>query len=70
VFQGALAGPLDDRAVGERVTEGDAEFDDGGTGVDCSQDYVARGGEIGIPGGDVGNEGRFVVEMKWHEGIW
>src|SRR5260370_20822504 len=37
-FEGAFGGALDGRAVGERIAEGDAEFDDVGAGFGERED--------------------------------
>jgi hypothetical protein len=68
VLQGSFAGTLDDGSVGNRIAERDAEFDDGGARVDSGEDDFARGGEVGIAAGYVGDERWFVVKVKRHEG--
>ena len=60
--QSPFAGPLDHRPVGHRVAEGDAEFDDIRTGINCREDDIARGREVGIAAGDVGDERGTVLE--------
>jgi len=68
VLEGALAGALNDRSVGEGVAEGDAEFDDAGTRVDGGEDDVARGGEVRVAAGDVGDKRWLIFEVEGHEG--
>ena len=58
MLQRALAGPLDHRPVGHRIAERNAQFDHVRAGVDRGQHDVARGREIGIAAGDVGDESR------------
>jgi len=55
-FQGALGGALDGGAVGERIAEGDAEFDDVGASFRESADKFVHGFEGGIASGDVGDD--------------
>ena len=62
----SFASPLDHGAVGEWITEGHAEFDDVCAVVDGGDGHVARGGEIGISGGDVDDEAGFFLEANWH----
>ena len=69
VLECALAGTLDHRAVRQRVAEGDTELDDRGSGCDGSKDDLARGSEIRVPRGDVGDQGRLSFEVKRHGGI-
>ncbi len=46
--QGALTGALDDRAVGERIAEGHAQFDHIRAGIDGRNRDFARGVETRI----------------------
>ena len=62
VGDGALAGALDDGAVGEGIGERDAELEDVGAGVDGGERDVAGGGEVGVAGGEVGDEAGLVGE--------
>jgi hypothetical protein len=55
VFECALAGSLDDWAVGDWVAEGDTEFDGAGASFDGRENNFARGGEIRISAGNVGD---------------
>jgi len=50
-----LAGALDDRAIGKRIAEWDSEFDHACTRVDSREDDFARGGEVGVAAGYVGD---------------
>jgi hypothetical protein len=51
VLEGAFAGALNDRAIGEWIAEGDAKLNDAGTSFDGGENDVARGSEIGIAAG-------------------
>ena len=62
LVDGALAGALDDGAVGEGIAEWDAEFEDVGAGVDGGESDVVRGGEVGVADGEVGDEAGLVGE--------
>ena len=64
-----LAGALDDRPIGQRIAERDAEFDHARTRLDCCQDDLASGGKIGVATRYVGDERGFIFEMKGHLGI-
>jgi hypothetical protein len=66
LFKRPLAGALDDWAIGERITERDAEFNYARAGVDGSANDVACGGEVRVAAGYVGDERGFVFEMKGH----
>src|SRR6202521_1171297 len=68
LFKRPLAGALDDRAVGERIAEGDTQFNYTRTRIDGCEDDIARGGEVGVATGHVGDKGGFVVEVEGHEG--
>ena len=57
--QRALAGALDHRAIGDRIAERHAQFDDIGAGVNRRERDLARGVEVGIAAGDVGDEAGF-----------
>ena len=67
VLQGAFAGPLDHGAVCEGIAERDAEFDDAGARGDGGEHNGTSGREVRIAGCDVGDERRFVFEVKGHE---
>ena len=69
VLEGALAGALDDGSIGERIAEGNAEFDDACACFDGGENDFACCGEIGIAAGYVGDERGFVIEVKGHESI-
>ena len=69
VLERALAGALDNGTIGERIAEGHSEFDDACARFDRGEDHFARGVQIGIAAGDVGDEGGFVLEMEGHERI-
>jgi len=56
VLEGPLAGALDDRAIGERIAEGDAELNHARTRVDGRQNDLTRSGEVGVAAGYVGDE--------------
>ena len=58
-FEGALGGALDCGAVGERIAERDAEFDDIGAGFGEGEDKFVRGVQCGIACGDVGDDAEF-----------
>ena len=68
VLEGALAGALDDRPIGERIAERDSEFDDARSGFDGGENDFARGGEVGIAAGYVCDERGFAFEVEGHEG--
>src|ERR1017187_2804544 len=68
VFKRPLAGALDNRPIGERIAEGNAELNHTRTRVDGRQDDLARGGKVGVAAGHVGDEGRLIFQMKGHEG--
>ena len=68
--QRPFAGALNHRAVGQRIAERHAEFDDGCSRVDRGQHDVARGGEIRIAAGEVGDQGGFSLKRKRHENGW
>jgi hypothetical protein len=69
VLKGALAGALDNGSIGDRIAEWDAKLDSARARFDGGEDHVARGGEIGIAAGDVGDEGGFRFEVEGHEGL-
>ncbi len=54
--QGADVGQLDRRAVGHRVGEGHAQFDDVGTRGRQALEDLQRGGVVRIAGGDEGHQ--------------
>ena len=54
--QGAFAGALNRRAIGDRIAEGNAKLDDIGSGIGERQDERRGCGERGIARGDVGDE--------------
>lgn len=58
-FESAFRGALDGGAVGERIAEGNAKFDDIGARIRESENKFVRGGESGIAGGDVGDDAEF-----------
>ncbi len=66
---GALAGALDDGAVGEWVAERDAKLDDVGAGVDGGDGHVAGGREVGVARGEVDDKAGFVREVQRHWSI-
>ena len=66
VLHGALAGALDDGAVGEWIAEGDAEFEDVRARVNCGDRDVVSGREVGVADGDVGDEAGFAGETDRH----
>jgi hypothetical protein len=66
VFEGSLDGALDHGAVGDRFAEGNAKFDDIGSGGDGGKDDFARGCEIGIAAGDERDQGRLIGEGQRH----
>ena len=72
VSDGAMAGALDDRTVGERIAEGDAEFEDVHTGIDRGECDGERGGNVGIADGEVDDEAGFLREANRHldHGLW
>jgi len=49
---------LDDRPVGEGVGEGHAKLDDVGAASVQEPQRLRRGGQVGVAGGDVGDERR------------
>ncbi len=66
-FQGALAGALDDRALGHRVGKRDAQFQDVGPARD--QGVHQGDGHLGagVAGGDEGDEAGFFVRAQGGE---
>ena len=69
MFKGPLAGALNNGTIGERIAEGNSEFDDARARLDRGEDDFSRGGEIGIAAGDVSDEGGFVFEVERHGSI-
>jgi hypothetical protein len=57
--QGAFAGALDYRTIGDGIAERDAEFDDVGAGFSGGDDDSCAGFERGIAGRDVGDQSKF-----------
>src|SRR6266478_3456454 len=68
MLQGPLTGPLNHRAVREGITEGHAQFNDPCARLNRRQGDFARGREIGIAAGDIGDKSGLAIEVKWHEG--
>ena len=56
VVQRPFGCTLDYRPVGHGIAEGHAQLDDGRARVNSSESYIARGGEVGIAAGEVGDE--------------
>ena len=69
VFECALAGALDDGTIRKRIAERNAEFDDTCARFNGRENDFARGREIGISAGYVGDERRLAFEVEGH-GIW
>jgi hypothetical protein len=69
MFKRPLAGALDDRPIGERIAEGDAQFNHARTGIDSRKDDLTRGGEIGVAAGYVSDERWPFFEMKGHRNL-
>src|SRR5882762_10270597 len=61
-----LAGALDDRAIGERIAEGDTQFNHTRTRVDGGGDDFASRREVGVAAGYVGDERWLIFKMKGH----
>ena len=55
MFKRPLAGALDDWAIGERIAERNAEFNHARAGVDGCEDDLARGGEVRVAAGYIGD---------------
>src|ERR1700730_13573965 len=68
-FEGALGGALNGGAVGERIAEGDAEFDDVGAGFGKCEDELQRGVERRIPGGNVGDDAELAFRSEFGEAL-
>ncbi len=66
IGDGAMAGALDDGAIGERIAEGNTEFEDVGAGIDGGERDGARGGEVGVADGEVDDEAGAVGEADRH----
>ena len=66
MLEGALAGSLDNRPIGNGIAERDTELDDAGSGIDGGEDNFFGCSEIGVAAGDVGDEGGLAVEVKRH----
>jgi hypothetical protein len=66
MFERALAGPLDDGAIGEWIAEGDPELEDVSTSVNGSDGDVGARRKVGIADGDVGDEAGLVGETDGH----
>ena len=66
IAESALAGALNHRAVGHRIAEGHAEFDDIGASVNGGQRNVTRDVETGVAAGDVDDESGVVRELDGH----
>ena len=54
--QRPLAGPLDHRAVRQRIAEGHTQLDHVGASVDCRESDVARRRQIGIARSEIDHE--------------
>lgn len=63
---GALAGTLDDRAIGDGIGEGNAEFEHVGAVVQGGEGDVAGGGEVWVAHGEVGDDAGLIGEMNGH----
>ena len=76
--EGAFTGALDDRAIGERIAEGNAELDDVRAGIDGSESDGAGDAQVrrlragGLPGmeafiarGEIDDEAGMLLEMEW-----
>ena len=57
--QGAFAGALDYRTIGDGIAERDAEFNDVGAGFSGSDNDSCAGFERGIAGRDVSDQSKF-----------
>ncbi len=68
MFKRPLACALNDRAIGERIAEGNTQLNNARTRINGCQDDFTCGGEVGIAAGYVGDERWFIFEMKGHEG--
>src|SRR5437588_12945017 len=66
-FQGTFGAALDGRSIGERVAEGNAEVDDGGSGFAKGPDKFQRGVERGVACGDVGDDAEFAGCAQFSE---
>ena len=69
VLQGALAGALDDRSVGDGIAEWNAQLNHVGARSDGGERDIARDFEAGIAAGDVDDESGSVGELDGHEEI-
>src|ERR1700677_4119701 len=69
VFERPLAGALNHRTIGERIAEGHAQLNYARARVDGRQNNLARRGKVGMAAGWVREEGRFVFEVKGHDGV-
>ena len=66
-LQGAFGGTLNRGAIGERIAEGHAKFDDVGAGFGERQDKFERGIERGIARGDIGDDAEFAAGAEFRE---
>ena len=69
MLKGALAGALNDWSIGERVAEGNAEFDDACSCFNGRENHIAGGCEVGIAAGYVSDERRLRFEVEGHRSI-
>lgn len=65
--EAALGGELVDDAIGEGVTEGDAEFEDIDAGLVEGEGELAGGIEVGVTGADIDDEGFLVIFLQLFE---
>ncbi len=68
-LKSAFRGALDGGAVGERVAEGNAEFDDVGAGFGEGEDEREGGVKGRIASGDVGDDAEFAGVAKSGEAL-
>jgi len=64
-----LAGELDRRAVGHRIGERHAELDEVGAGIGQPLQDLVAGREVGIAGGDVGDQAGALVGREPGEAL-
>ena len=69
MFERPLAGALNDRTISKGIAERNAQLNHARACVAGCEDDLARGGEIGIAAGHVGDEGRLAFEVEGHESI-
>ncbi len=69
MLEGALAGALNHWSIGERVAEGNAEFDDACSCFNGRENHIAGGCEVGIAAGYVSDERRLRFEVEGHRSI-